>query len=118
MALDHEKLEVYQKALDFVAVAEIIAGDLPHGRSYLADQLRRASTSIALNVAEGAGKFAAKDKSRFYLMARGSATECGAILDVCCRLSLIAGEETMKGKSLLEEVVAMLTRLIQAQAKR
>ena len=56
--LDHEKLEVYQFAIRFVLLADEIVQDLPRGRAYLADQLRRAGASIALNIAEGAGEYA------------------------------------------------------------
>ena len=57
MAFDHEKLDVYQLAVDFVARANDVVESLPRGRGYLADQLQRAALSIVLNVAEGAGKF-------------------------------------------------------------
>src|SRR5262249_31498039 len=43
---------------------------LPRGRSHLADQFTRASTSILLNLAEGAGKLSKPDKRRYYLTAR------------------------------------------------
>ena len=52
---DHERLEVYQASVDFAARADEIAEQLPRGRSNLADQLSRASVSIPLNIAEGAG---------------------------------------------------------------
>lgn len=48
----------------------------------LKDQLRRASTSIILNIAEGSGKFAKNDKKNFYIIARGSVNECVAILRI------------------------------------
>jgi four helix bundle protein len=48
----------------------------------LRDQLDRARISIVLNIAEGAGRFSAPDKARFYAIARGSATEWGAVLDL------------------------------------
>ena len=79
---DHERLEVYQTAIRFVAFADDVVEQLPRGRGYLADQLRRAATSIPLNIAEGAGEFAPKEKARFYRMARRSATESAATLDV------------------------------------
>src|SRR5438067_12729265 len=41
-----------------------------------------ASTSIPLNIAEGNGKFSARDRARFFEMARGSTLECAACLDV------------------------------------
>ena len=47
---------------------------------YLQDQLLRASSSIALNVAEGSGKRTLPDQARFYTIALGSLRECEAIL--------------------------------------
>ena len=52
MVLDHERLDVYHLALDFVVFANGIVEALPRGRSHLADQFTRASTSIVLNIAE------------------------------------------------------------------
>ncbi len=60
---DHERLDVYVIALDFVVSAEAIASGAPRGQGPLADQLRRASTSIVLNLAEGAGEFAARGEA-------------------------------------------------------
>ena len=51
--LEHERLDVYHVALDFLAFAHQVIAALPRGRSHLADQLTRASTSIVLNLAEG-----------------------------------------------------------------
>jgi len=62
---DHEKLDVYAVAIDFVVLANDVAELLPRGRAYVADQLQRAGTSILLNVAEGAGEFSSKEKARF-----------------------------------------------------
>lgn len=89
MELDHERLDVYHLALDFLVMANSIIEALPRGRSHLADQFPRSSTSIVLNVAEGAGKLSKPDKRRYYLTARGSATESAALLDVCLRLELL-----------------------------
>ena len=111
--LDHEKLEVYGIALEFVVYASTVEEQLPRGRSYLADQLQRAATSIPLNIAEGAGEYSRSDKARFYRIARRSATESAAILDVCRRLGLIDGECRSGGREHLLSVVSMLTRLVQ-----
>ena len=56
MVLDHERLDVYRLALDFVVFANGIVEALPRGRSHLADPFTRAPTSIVLTIAEGAGK--------------------------------------------------------------
>ncbi len=79
---DHEKLDVYQAAIEFVIVIESLVNQFPKGRAYLIDQLQRAGSSVLLNRAEGAGEFSANEKIRFYRMARRSATESAAILDI------------------------------------
>jgi four helix bundle protein len=86
MILDHERLDVYRLALDFLVFANQVLETLPRGRAHLCDQLTRASTSIVLNLAEGAGKHSKADKPRSYVTARGSATESAALLDVLLRL--------------------------------
>ena len=111
MAFDHEQLDVYQLGLDFLSLAERVIQALPKGRAHLADQLTRASMSIVLNVAEGAGKFSKGDKRRYYLAARGSATESAALLDICLRLKLATDGDHHAGKHMLERIVAMLVKL-------
>ncbi len=76
---DHERLYAYQVAIDFVPLADDVVESLPRGRGHLADQLQRASLSVALNIAEGAGEFSPKDKKMFYRMALRSATESAAL---------------------------------------
>ena len=78
--LDAEKLDAYRVALEFQAVAVQLVPK--RGCAELRDQLDRASISIVLNIAEGCGRRSPADKGRFYSMARGSATECAAILDL------------------------------------
>lgn len=109
---DQDRLDVYQVPIDFVVIADAIAQQLPKGRSYLASQLLRASSSIPLNIAEGAGEFSSSEKCRFYRIARRSATECAAILDVCSALKLGERELLVRGRGLLSRVVAMLTRIV------
>lgn len=111
---DHERLDVYRASLDFAAVANDVVAQLPRGRGNIADQLERAATSIVLNIAEGSGEFAAKEKVRFYRMAKRSATECASLLDLASRLQLLAdGDPLDRARGLLLRVVSMLIRLIQ-----
>ena len=109
---EHERLDVYKIAVEFVRLAEQAIDLLPRGRSYLSDQLSRASTSVVLNIAEGAGEFSAHEKARFYRMARRSATESAAILDVCSALKLVEANELAQARELLLRIVAMLTKLV------
>jgi four helix bundle protein len=107
-------LDVYHLALDFLVFANGIIEALPRGRSHLADQFTRASTSVVLNIAEGAGKLSKPDKRRYYLTARGSATESAALLDVCNRLKLLDETLHRTGKEMVVRIVSMLIRLAQA----
>jgi len=76
--------------------------------------LTPASLSIVLNLAEGAGKHSKLDKRRYYVTARGSATESAALLDVCQRLKILdeAGHRAAKG--MLVRIVSMLIKLAQS----
>jgi four helix bundle protein len=99
---------------DFLVFANEVIETLPRGRSHLADQFTRASTSIVLNLAEGAGKISKPDKRRYYLTARGSATESAALLDVCFRLKVLEEVGHKTGKEMLIRIVSMLIKLAQA----
>ena len=111
--LDHEKLTVYQVAIEFVILADDVIVHLPRGRAYLSDQLQRAALSIPLNIAEGAGEYAIDEKARFYRMAKRSATECAGVLDVCQRLRLVDESRFVKGRELLISIVSMLIKMAQ-----
>src|SRR5271154_2871848 len=112
---DHEKLSVYQVAIEFVILTDEVIEYLPRGRVYLSDQLQRAALSISLNIAEGAGEYAVDEKARFYRMAKRSATECAGVLDVCQRLGLIEENRYIKVRELLIGIVSMLIKMAQKQ---
>ncbi len=92
--------------------APAIVGALPPGHSELADQLRRTSTSIPLNIAEGAGEHSRADKARFYRIARDSATESAAIIDVVRRLGACAPESYAPAREMLVRIVSMLVKMV------
>jgi four helix bundle protein len=113
---DHEKLDVYQTAVDWVSLAQDIAHTLPRGSGTLADQLQRAAASITLNIAEGAGEFSGAEKARFYRIAKRSATECAAVLDVAKRRQSIDERLYAQGRSLLLRIVGMLVKLVRSHS--
>ena len=78
--MSYEKLHVYQCSIDFLGISNQILERLPAGHSVSRDQLKRASISIPLNIGEGAGKRTKAD--RYFTSARGSAMECGAVIDL------------------------------------
>jgi four helix bundle protein len=109
--LDFERLDVYRCAVDFLTLAARITAHMPRGHSDLRDQLRRASSSIPLNIAEACGKTSSAERSHFHAIARGSAFECAAILDVLLRFGAVASEDVEQAKALLSRVVAMLSKM-------
>ncbi len=76
--MSFRRLEANQFRVRFLPLSADIAGAraLPHRDAALADQLRRASLSIPLNIAASSGKTSGPDQRRFYAMARGSGMEC------------------------------------------
>jgi four helix bundle protein len=110
--LSHEKLDVYQRSIEFLAAALRICERLPRGQAPLADQFRRAAMSIPLNIAEGSGRAAGSaDRTRFRGIARGSAMECGAIMDVVRLLDVAPEPDWAHAKALLVRVVEMLSKM-------
>ena len=112
---DHEKLEVYQESLAFIAWLEPLLQQLPKSLSVW-DQLDRASTSIPLNIAEGNGKFTGPDRCRFLDNSRGSALECAAALDVLVAKGKCDREQVTPGKEHLLSIVSMLVGLIKSNS--
>jgi len=108
---DHEKLHVYQKAIQFVSWTEDLLQEVQR-KAAVRDQIDRASTSVVLNIAEGNGKLIGPERRKFLLTARGSTVECAACLDVFVAKRLVGMERVWPGKELLYDIVRMLSGLI------
>jgi four helix bundle protein len=109
--LDYERLDAYQCALRFAALSFKILEAMPRGNADLSDQLRRATISVPLNIAEGAGKTSDRDRSRYHAIARGSAMECAAIIDLLALLELIDPGVKAEAKTLSVRLVSMLSKM-------
>ena len=111
MQLSHEKLDVYQKSIQFLAIAMSVIDSLPRGNATLADQFRRAALSVPLNIAEASGRTGIADNARHFAISRGSALECAAIIDACKVMGFIDQTIFQRAKTLLFAIVAMLSKL-------
>ena len=112
---DHEKLRVYQASIEFLVWLQKIFEQIPEGHAVY-NQLDRASTSIPLNIAEGNGKFTPRDRCRYFDIARGSALECAAALDVLVAKAILKEYEILPGKEIMLNVVSMLVGLIKSNS--
>ena len=70
-------LHSYQLAVQFYRQAKEV--NLP---AHLRNQLLRAASSVALNLAEGSGKRTVKDRLKYYTIALGSVRECESVMDL------------------------------------
>ena len=108
--MQFSQTKIYRKTMDLIDLSQIVLRDLPLGYGFLAEQLRRAASSIPLNFAEGYGKRTPKEQRRFFMIARGSTNEVAAILDVGYRLGVITKDKHEQGMELCDHLTRMLTR--------
>jgi four helix bundle protein len=89
-----DKLEVWVRAKDFaVAIYKEVVPSLPASEKYnLADQLKRAASSVPANIAEGHGRYHFLDNVRFCYMARGSLVEVQSHAALAHELGYLSNE--------------------------
>jgi four helix bundle protein len=106
-----ENLEVWKISLQVTKEAKLITKKFPAEEKYaLADQLRRAASSIALNIAEGWGRKTKKDFGRFVSNAIGSTLEVIASLKIAQNLGYIKEDEIQVLDTLLRELYFKLLK--------
>lgn len=109
--LGYQRLDVYQCAVRLLAHCARLSQDVPKGYASLGDQLRRAAVSVPLNIAEGAGRPSNRDAAHFYGIARGSAMECGAVLDALGAIGAGDTEARTAALALVVRIVEMLSKM-------
>ena len=110
---DFEKLAVYSKSKELNKSVNSFLKEHTLDRT-TNDQLRRASFSIMLNIAEGSGRYSKADKRNFYVISRGSVFECVAIFDYLKDAGVISEEEFNLFYSSLDELSRMLFSMIKS----
>ncbi|MDD5102877.1 MAG: four helix bundle protein [Candidatus Peribacteraceae bacterium] len=109
------QLEAWKNGLELVREIYAITRLLPREELYgIVSQLRRASTSILANIAEGFGRFTYPDKAAKYTIARGESSEVEAFLLIIVSLSFVAGEKIKSAIYLVERERRLLSGLITA----
>lgn len=106
---DVERLDCYRVAIEFQTLASTLVPR--RGYSALRDQLERASVSIPLNIAEAMGRFSKAERAQFFSIARGSATECAAIVDILVSRDVSDAASCRHARGLLLRLVQMLSKL-------
>ena len=112
MALDRHRLDVYRRALALLQACDRVVSQLPSGRTHVRYQIDRAACSVVANIAEVAGEFSRKEKARFYRMARRSAIEVAAWLDIVAHRGEASEPAVTRALQQVHDVVCMLVKLI------
>ena len=107
--------ESHQLALDVYRVTKLFPKDEMFG---LTNQMRRAVVSVGSNIAEGFSRNTAKDKSQFYSVARGSATELGSQLLLARDIGYLNVDAFNMLQERLNKVGRLTTGLIQYLQKQ
>ena len=114
---DFEKFPVYQESELFYSAVLKLFREKTIDKN-VKDQLRRATMSISLNIAEGAGKYSKNDKKNFYIISRGSVNECMALLRLLRIEGIIDEDEYSTLYNKLLNIGKMLSGLINAMLNK
>ncbi|MDA1122407.1 MAG: four helix bundle protein [Bacteroidetes bacterium] len=112
---DFEKLEVYKIAQNVVVKVLKLIKENPGMDEVLVKQLKRSSTSVLLNLAEGTGRMTNKDKQHFYTIARGSVFESVSIVNLFKELNMIREEDYQSIYNDFESCSKMLLALYRSK---
>jgi four helix bundle protein len=109
-----EDLEVWQKAVDFAKKVINLTEHIDTGRKHyrLIEQLESSSASIALNIAEGKGRYSKKEFIQFLCIARGSLFETLALLEIFYANNWINDDQLDELKQIADKIGKMLSGLI------
>ena len=114
MPRDFRELKVWQKSHRLtLSVYNVTRTFPPEERYGLISQMRRASISIAANLAEGCGRDGPSNVSRFFDMALGSASELDYFVVLARDLGFLGGPAYERLARDITEIKKMLTSLIQ-----
>ena len=115
----YRNLIAYQKGKEVVMQTYRLLKKFPREEQYaLCDQLRRASTSITSNIAEGITRHSSKDRSHFLEISYGSLMEVSSQMDVACDLGYIKSEELKETDSLVDETARLISGLQRSCSER
>ena len=109
--MNYRGLRVYQLSIEILPLINEVCACVPRGYGTLSDELKRAGFGISRNIAEGSGKRTKKNRERYMGDARGSAMECGAVLDGCIVLNFVTKKEVGVLDGKLIEIVKILSKM-------
>lgn len=115
----HKKLVAWKEAMELVKLIYIFSSELPSDEKFnITSQLKRASVSVPLNIAEGAGRNSDKEFRHFLHIARGSLSEVNTVLDLCVLLGFCTNERIGPLNEQEQKCAALINGLIKSIDKK
>jgi four helix bundle protein len=115
----HKKLELWKFVIRFIGDIYQLTNNFPEEEKFgLVSQLRRASVSIASNIAEGSARKGHQEKIQFFIMARASLSEIDAQLEISLHLGFISNKDYEISMENLDRISRMLQGLIESYNTR
>ena len=113
LQLNHQKLEIFKISRRFVFQCYKLTKELPSDEKFgMISQIRRASLSVHLNIAEGCSRKSLSERKRYFEVSRGSLIEIDAALDIVIDLDYSKGEKLAELGTLLLDCFKMLSSMI------
>lgn len=111
--LKHKQLEVWKQSIKLINEIYKITSVLPPDEKFgLVSQLRRASVSVAANLAEGSARKSGADRARFYEISRSSVVEIDTHIEICIQLTFLDKNSIADLEPLIRHVYSMITKMI------
>jgi len=108
----YERLRVWQKAIKFADSVYQMTKGFPQSEMFgLASQLRRASVSVAANIAEGSSRTSGRDRARFVEIAYGSLCEVATLLQIAYSQGMVTPDQVNDARSQISGMFRMLSGL-------
>ena len=119
MKFAYEKLDVWNKAVDFAVKVIDLVETIDTGRKHyrLLEQIEASSTSIAMNIAEGKGRYSKKEFKQYLYIARGSLYETMTLLEIFRRKKWVSDDDYTRLESDGKEIASMIKGLINSISK-
>jgi len=109
--MNHQRLTCYQFAMSMAKAMPDLLSRWPRGYYYLSDQIKRATSSIVLNIAEGNARTSLLERKRFFTISMASTSEVSAILEIALAYKLIDEPKSLYYQDLLLQIYKMLYKL-------
>jgi len=113
LQLAHTKLDVYECSGELILECYKLSKLLPVEEKFnMVQQIRRASLSVQLNIAEGCSRGSKAERNRFFEIARGSVIEIDTALEIANRLSYLSNQQLQAVGELIIKTFKLTTGMI------